>query len=83
MILPTDSRLAKKLEKNQKNHRNIRNSRYFGEISKLYLTCACAGIFGKVSVNIGDISVNTIDISVKYQRYTGVISEISEIYQLF
>ena len=49
-ILLTDSRLAKKLEKIRKNHQNIGNSRYFGEISKLYLTRACAGIFEKISI---------------------------------
>ena len=56
-ILLTDSRLAKKLEKNRKNSRNIGNSRYFGDFSKLYLTRACSGISEKISVNIRDISV--------------------------
>ena len=35
-ILPTDSWLAKKSEKNRKNCRNIGNSRYFGEISAIF-----------------------------------------------
>ena len=54
-ILPTDSWLAKKSEKNR---RNIGNSRYFGKISRLYLTRVFTGISEKISVNIRDISVN-------------------------
>ena len=44
---------------------------------------SCAGISEKISVNIEYISVNIEDISVKYQRYIGKISEISEIYRRY
>ena len=64
-ILPTDSQLTKKSEKNR---RNIINSRYFGEISRLSQAHMCWN-FWKISVNIGDISVNIGDISVKYRKY--------------
>ena len=37
-------------QKNRKNRQNIENSRYFGEISRLYLMRACAGISGKISI---------------------------------
>ena len=54
MILPTDSRLAKKSEKNWKNRRYISEileiPNIFGEISRLYLTRACAGISRKILV---------------------------------
>ena len=57
---PTNNRLYKKSKKLPKYPRNIGNSRYFGEILRLYLMRACAGIFEKISVNIGKILVMTI-----------------------
>ena len=57
--------------------RNIGNFLYFGEISRVYLTCACAEISGKILVNIGDISVKYR----KYRRYIGYF-DLNQIYQL-
>ena len=57
-ILPTDNQLTKKSEKNKKNRQNIKNSRYFDEISRLYLTRACVEIFEIISIKIDKISVN-------------------------
>ena len=90
MILPIESRLTKKSVKSSIFRRNIENFQYFDEISRVYLTRACAGISRKILVNIGDISVNIEDISVnigdilvKYHRCIGKILEISEIYRQY
>ena len=50
MILPNNFRLAKKLVKLPIIRRNIGNFRYFGKISKVYLTHACTEISGKISI---------------------------------
>ena len=31
----------------------------------------CTEIYGKILINIGDISINIKDISIKYRRYIG------------
>ena len=67
-ILLTESRLVKKSIKSPIFRQNIINFRYFGEISRVYLTRTCVGIFGKISINIEDISVKyrNIEISARF-----------------
>ena len=76
MISSQNSKPATKEQPEQKGS-------HFGEISRVYLTHACAGIsrnflvnIEDISVNIGDISVNIGDILVKYHRCIGKILEI-------
>ena len=57
--------------------RNIIIFRYFDEISRVYLTRACVEIFEKISINI-------IDISVKYRKYRRYIDyfDLNQIHRL-
>ena len=79
MKLPTDNWLAKKSKKLPNYWRNIRNSQYFDEISRLYLTRTCAGIYEKISVNIGKISVMT---SLTPKNFINTNTIIQSLYKL-